>query len=82
MRNIYPDLMIKMLSGNNQKIYFFQISAVCIGVCAYRHTTLMVVEIVDRFLGQAGNILLLTKNRRSKFFYYFCRKRGFASIVI
>ena len=85
MRNIYPDLMIKMLSGNNQKIYFFQISAVCIGVCAYRHTTLMVVEIVDSFLGQArytGNMLLLTKNRRSKFFYYFCRKRGFASIVI
>ena len=32
---------------------FFQISAVCIGVCAYMHTTFLVVEIVDRFLGQA-----------------------------
>ena len=29
-----------------------------------------------------GNILLLTKNRRSKFFVYFWRKRGFASIII
>ena len=55
MRNIYPDLMIKMLSGNIKNIYifFFQISAVCIGVCAYMHTTFLVVEIVDRFLGQA-----------------------------
>ena len=35
MRNIYTDLMIKMLAGNKKKsIYFFQISAVCIGVCA------------------------------------------------
>ena len=53
MRNIYPDLMIKMLSGL-QKIYiFFQISAVCIGVCAYMHIPFLVGEIADRFLGQA-----------------------------
>ena len=54
MRNIYPDLMIRMLSGNKKKtLYCFQISAVCIGVCAYMHTTFLVGEIPDRFLGQA-----------------------------
>ena len=43
-----------MLSGNIKKsIYFFQISAVCIGICAYMHATFLVVEIADRFLGQA-----------------------------
>ena len=52
---IYPDLRMKMLSGNNKKkcIYFFQISAVCIDVCAYMHPTFLVVEIADRFLGHA-----------------------------
>ena len=34
-------------------LYCFQISAVCIGVCAYMHTTFLVGEIPDRFLGQA-----------------------------
>ena len=54
MRNIYPDLLIKMLSGNRKKsTYFFQISAVCIGVCAYMHATFLVGEIADRFLGRA-----------------------------
>ena len=54
MRNIYPDLLIKMLSGNKKKsTYFFQISAVCIGVCAYMHATFLVGEIADRFLGRA-----------------------------
>ena len=55
MRNIYPDLMIKMLSGNIKKIYIFfpDFSCMHIGVCAYMHTTFLVVEIVDRFLGQA-----------------------------
>ena len=42
MRNIYPILMIKMVSGN-KKIYI-QISAVCIGICAYMHATFLVVE--------------------------------------
>ena len=55
MRNIHPDLMIKMLSGNKENRYiFFQISPVCIlDVCAYIHATFLVVEIADRFLGQA-----------------------------
>ena len=39
-----------------KKFYtFFQISAVCIGVCAYMHTRFLVGEIADRFLGQALN---------------------------
>ena len=38
-----------------KSIYFFQISAVCIGICAYMHATFLVVEIADRFLGQALN---------------------------
>ena len=62
--------MIKMLSGI-KKSFFPQISAVCIGVCAYMHTTFLVGEIADRFVGQAqytGNISSLTKNRQSVFF--------------
>ena len=52
MRNIYPYLMIKLLSGNLKKrLYFFQISTVYIGVCAYMHTTFLAGEIADRFLG-------------------------------
>ena len=44
--------MTKMLSGVKKKIYVvFQISAVCIGICAYMHTTFLVGEIADRFLG-------------------------------
>ena len=36
------------------KIYiFFQISAVCIGVCAYMQAKFLVVEIADKLLGQA-----------------------------
>ena len=45
---------------------FFQISAVCIGVCAYMHTTFLVGEIAAKLY--TGNILLLTKNRQSVFF--------------
>ena len=54
MRNIYPDLMIKILSGSKKNRYiFFQISAVCIrDVCAHIHATFLLVEIADRFLGQ------------------------------
>ena len=52
MRNIYSDLMIKCFQ--EKKIYiFFQISAVCIGVCAYMHATFLVREIADRFLFRA-----------------------------
>ena len=74
MRNIYPNLMIKMLSGDKKKSkYFFQILlAYCIGVCAYTHATFLVGEINragPSFI--RGNILLLTKNRRSNFFVYF-----------
>ena len=53
MPNIYPNLMIKMLSGNKKNLlYFFQTSTVCIGICAYMHATVLVAEIADRFLGQ------------------------------
>ena len=56
MSHIYPDLRIKMPPGNLKKsICLFQISAVCIGVCAYMHgcmhATFLVGEIADRFLG-------------------------------
>ena len=54
MQNIYPDLMIKMLAGNKKGLYiFFQISAVCIGICANIHPTFLIGEIADRLLGQA-----------------------------
>ena len=55
MRNIYSHLMIKMFSGYLKKtyIFFFQISAVCIGVCAYMHAKFLVGEIADGFLGRA-----------------------------
>ena len=55
MQNIYPNLMIKkkVLRNFKNPIYFFQISAVCIGVCAYMHATFLVVEIADTFLSQA-----------------------------
>ena len=54
MRNIHPGLMLKMLSGSKNRYIFFQISAVCIlDVCAYIHATFLLVEIADRFLGQA-----------------------------
>ena len=46
--------MIKMPLGNKEiYIFFFQISAVCIGICAYIHATFLVVDLADRFLGQA-----------------------------
>ena len=55
MRNIYPDLMKKILSRkkkNLKSLYIlFQISAVCIDVCAYMHASFLVGEIADRFLG-------------------------------
>ena len=40
-RNIYPDFIIKMLSGNKNINLFFHISAVCLGVCAYMHATFL-----------------------------------------
>ena len=52
MGTIYTDLMTKMLSGDKKIYMFFQISAVYIGVCAYMHTTFLVGEIADRFLGR------------------------------
>ena len=42
MRIIYPDLMMKMLSGNTLS-----------GVCVYMHVTFLVGEIADSFLGRA-----------------------------
>ena len=54
-----------MVSGNKKKIYI-QISAVCIGICAYVHATFLVAGFWAKLY--TGNILLLTKNRRSKFF--------------
>ena len=42
MRNIYPDSMMKMFSGNTLS-----------GVCVYMYVTFLVGEIVDRFLGRA-----------------------------
>ena len=56
IRNIYPDLMIKMLSANKKKTlynFFVQISALCISVCAYIHAKFLAREIADRFLGRA-----------------------------
>ena len=53
MRNSYPDLMIKMFQEIKKIYIFFQISAVCIGVCVFMHATFLVGEIADRFLGQA-----------------------------
>ena len=71
-QNIYPDLMMKMLQKIRKKIIcYFQISAVCTGVCVYMHTAFLLVEVADRFLGQAlkgYNILSLTKKRRREFF--------------
>ena len=52
MQNIYPNLKIKMLHEIKKYLYFFQVSAVCIGICAYMHATFLVVEIAYRFLGQ------------------------------
>ena len=46
--------MIKMVSGDKKKKIYIQISAVCIGICAYMHATLLVAEIADSwFLSQA-----------------------------
>ena len=52
MQNIYPNLKIKMLHEIKKYLYFFQVSAVCIGICAHMHATFLVVEIGYRFLGQ------------------------------
>jgi len=52
MRNIYPYLVINCFQEIKKKrLYFSQISAVYIGVCAYMHTTFLAGEIADRFLG-------------------------------
>ena len=55
MRNIYPDLIIKVISRDLKKsLYiFFQISTVCIDVCAYMLTTFLVGQKAYRFLGRA-----------------------------
>ena len=56
MQNIYPEINDKNVFRklkNLYNLYFFQISAVCIGVCAYMHATFLVGEIADRFLGRA-----------------------------
>ena len=49
----YPNLTIKILQEIKKSLYFFQISAVCIGMFVYMHATFLVLEIADRFLGQA-----------------------------
>ena len=53
MWNIYSNLMIKCFQEKKNLLIFFQISVVCIGVCAYMHATFLVREIADRFLGRA-----------------------------
>ena len=53
MWNIYPNLTIKILQEIKKSLYFFQISAVCIGIFVYMHATFLVLEIADRFLSQA-----------------------------
>ena len=76
MRNIYAKLMIKMLS-ENKKIYIFSPDLRCMHRQMFvHHATLLVVEIADRFLAKLymGNILLSTKNRRSKFFCLFLKE--------
>ena len=45
---------------------FYQISAVCIGVCAYMHTTFLVGEIAAKLY--RGIIFLPTENSQSVFF--------------
>ena len=46
--------MIKMFSGFKIIYIFFpDNSAVYIGACEHMHATFLVVEIADRFLGQA-----------------------------
>ena len=51
MRNIYPDLMMKLFQEIMKKIYInsLQISAVCI----HMHATFPVLEIADKFQEQA-----------------------------
>ena len=67
MRNIYPNLMIKMVSGN-KKIYI-RISALCIGICAHMHATFLEVEIADSwFLSQAGYHFVVDKESPKQFF--------------
>ena len=41
--------MIKCCQEIKKSIYFFHFQAVCIGICAYMHTTFLVGEIADRF---------------------------------
>ena len=55
MRNIYPDLIIKVLSGNKKNYICFP-DLSCMHRCtvsAYMQATFLVREIADRFLGQA-----------------------------
>ena len=64
---------MKMLEVQETKKNYilFPDSAVCTGVCVYMHAAFLVVEIADRFLGQAlkgYNILSPTKKHRSEFF--------------
>ena len=61
-----------MLSENKKEsIYFFQISAVCIGVRVVCACTLLYIPVRRNSLLQVpgpGDILLLTKDRQSVFF--------------
>ena len=74
MQNISPDLMMKMLEVQEIKKKLYVISRFQLYAQAYVCTCTLhclVVEIADRFLGQAlkgCNILSLTKKRRSEFF--------------
>ena len=52
MRNIYFNDKKCFQEIKKKSFYFFQISALCIGVCADMHTTFLVGEIADRLLGQ------------------------------
>ena len=74
MQNISPDLMMKMLEVQEIKKTLYFISRFRLYAQAYVRTCTLhclVVEIADRFLGQAlkgCNILSLTKKCRSEFF--------------
>ena len=71
MRNIYRNLMIKMLSGNKKNLYIFSRSQLY--AQAYVRTRTLHSWQQKQLIGfwaklYTGNILLLTKNLRSKFF--------------
>ena len=56
MRNIYPNLMVKMLSGNEKNLYniiFPDFGCMHSRMCVRTLHMFLVGEIADRFLGRA-----------------------------